>query len=77
MAMAVLSQSFWVGVAGVALALPTVFALGQMANQLGAKVLLPWELLAFSVGITLFMAMISGLTALRSLRQIEPVTLLR
>jgi putative ABC transport system permease protein len=77
MALTVLAQSFWVGVAGIFLALPTVFALGQLAIQLGAKVLLPWELLSFAVGVTMFMALVAGLTALRSLRQIEPVALLR
>jgi putative ABC transport system permease protein len=77
MALSVLAQSFWVGVAGVFLALPTVFLLGALANRLGAKVLLPFELLGFAVGVTMFMALISGLAALRSLRQIEPVALLR
>jgi putative ABC transport system permease protein len=77
MAAMVLAQSFWVGVGGVALALPTVFALAQVGNELGAKVLLPRELLALSVGVTMLMAMLSGLAALRSLRLIEPVVLLR
>jgi putative ABC transport system permease protein len=77
MALAVLAQSFWVGVTGVALALPTVFALGALADELGAKVKLPWQLLTVTVGVTMFMAMISGLTALRSLRQAEPAMLLR
>ncbi len=77
MALSVLAQSFWVGVAGVALALPTVFALGALANELGAKVLLPWQLLGFAVSVTMSMAIVSGLTALRSLRQVEPAMLLR
>jgi putative ABC transport system permease protein len=77
MAMTVLAQSFWVGIAGVALALPTVFALAQLGNEVGAKVLLPWQLLALAVGVTMVMAMLSGLWALRSLRLIEPVALLR
>jgi putative ABC transport system permease protein len=77
MAMTVLAQAFWVGVAGVALALPTVFTLAHFGNELGAKVLLPWELLALSVSVTMVMALLSGLAALRSLRLIEPVALLR
>lgn len=77
MAATVLAQSFWVGVAGVGLALPTVYALAQVAGEMGAKVLLPWQLLALSVSVTMVMAMLSGLAALRSLRLIEPVALLR
>jgi putative ABC transport system permease protein len=77
MAATVLAQSFWVGVAGVALALPTVYALARIGDELGTKVLLPWELLALAVSVTMVMAMLSGLAALRSLRLIEPVALLR
>jgi putative ABC transport system permease protein len=77
MALMVLAQSFWVGAAGVCLALPIVFALAYVGNEVGAKVLLPWELLAGAIGVTMAMAMLSGLAALRSLRLIEPVTLLR
>src|SRR5262249_12839962 len=77
MALTVLAQSFWVGVAGVTLAVPTALLLGQLGNEVGAKVLLPWWLLTFSVGLTMAMALLSGLAALRSLRLIEPVNLLR
>ena len=77
MAATVLAQSFWIGVAGVALALPTVYTLAQVGDEVGAKVLLPWQLIALSVSVTMVMAMLSGLAALRSLRLIEPVALLR
>jgi putative ABC transport system permease protein len=77
MALTVLAQSFWVGIAGVALAVPTAFLLRYLGNEAGAKVELPWWLLAFSVGLTMAMALLSGLAALRSLRLIEPVNLLR
>jgi putative ABC transport system permease protein len=77
MALTVLAQSFWVGVAGVVLAVPTVVLLGELGNEVGAKVQLPWWLLTFSVGLTMAMALLSGLAALRSLRLIEPVNLLR
>jgi len=73
----VLAQSFWIGVAGVGLALPSVWALAALCNQLGAKAQLPWELLVLSVLVTMVMAMLSGLAALRSLKLIEPVALLR
>jgi putative ABC transport system permease protein len=77
MALTVLAQSFWVGVFGITLAVPTVFLLGELGNQVGAKILLPWWLMTFSVGLTMGMALLSGLAALRSLRLIEPVALLR
>jgi putative ABC transport system permease protein len=77
MAATVLAQSFWVGVAGIALALPAALALSELANELGAKVLLPGWLLAGAGAITMVMALLSGLFALRSLRGVEPVTLLR
>jgi putative ABC transport system permease protein len=77
MAGTVLAQSFWVGMAGVTLALPSVYLLAKVGTAVGAKVLLPWELLALSIGVTMLMAMLSGLAALRSLRLIEPVALLR
>jgi putative ABC transport system permease protein len=77
MAASVLAQSFWVGVIGIALALPAVYGLSQGADALGAKVLLrPW-LMASAVAVTLTMALVSGLAAMRSLRLVEPATLLR
>jgi putative ABC transport system permease protein len=77
MAVTVLAQSFWIGVAGIGLALPTIFALAGVGNNVGAKVLLPWWLWTSAVGITMIMALLSGLLALRSLRLVEPVALLR
>jgi putative ABC transport system permease protein len=77
MAGSVLSQSFWIGMLGVALALPAVWTLSEIANGLGAKVLLPSWLVSSAAAVTLIMALLSGLAALRSLRQVEPATLLR
>ena len=77
MAMMVLAQSFWVGIAGIALAIPAIYGIAHIGSMLNAKVLLPWWLLSGSVSITMTMAMLSGLVALRSLRLVEPVTLLR
>ena len=45
--------------------MPTVFVLAALGGQVGAKVLLPTELLVFAVAITMVMAMLSGLMALR------------
>src|SRR5262249_52893093 len=77
MALSVLAQSFWVGVAGVALALPAAAALARLGDGMGAKVLLPGWLIGLAVGITMLMAVLSGLAALRSLRLVEPAVLLR
>lgn len=77
MALSVLGQSFWVGAAGVCFALPSIYLLAHLGNELGAKVLLPWWLLTGSIVVTMLMAIFSGLWALRSLRLVEPATLLR
>ncbi len=77
MAALVLAQSFWVGLFGILLAVPIIFGLAAGATSAGAKVLLtPW-LFASGFGLTMGMALISGLGALRSLRLVEPITLLR
>jgi putative ABC transport system permease protein len=77
MALSVLSQSFWVGIAGIVIAMPMIFLLASVGSEVGAKILLPLWLLAGSVVVTMTMAMLSGLWALRSLRLVQPVNLLR
>jgi putative ABC transport system permease protein len=77
MGVLVMSQAFWVGIIGVGLALPTVFAAAKLADRLGTDVPLPWWLLVTAAGVTLVMAIFSGVFALRSLRSVEPATLLR
>jgi putative ABC transport system permease protein len=73
----VMAQSGWVGVIGVALAVPAVFGLANLADRLEVQVLLPWWLLTGATVVTLAMALISGVVALRSLQHVEPATLLR
>jgi putative ABC transport system permease protein len=78
MGMAVMSQSFWVGVFGVGVGLPTMYGLARAIGAAGnlRVSLAPW--LLGSVGlVTLGMALVSGLAALRILRQVEPANLLR
>lgn len=77
--MMVVSQSFWIGIIGIALALPAVYGLAWAADHLmGVHIVsLPWWLQTAAALVTLVMALLSGLFALRSLRQIEPATLLR
>ena len=61
----VLTQSFWVGLAGIVLAAPVAFGLAALAEWMGAKVDMRWWLLAGAIAITMIMAMVSGLMALR------------
>jgi putative ABC transport system permease protein len=77
MAASVLAQAFWVGLAGLGLALPSVFLLSFGADALGAQVLLPPWLLGLAASLTMSMALLAGLAALRSLRLVEPAALLR
>jgi putative ABC transport system permease protein len=77
MRMMVIAQAFWVGVSGIVVAVPATFGLAHVGSEVGAKVLLPWWLLTGAVTVTMAMAMLSGVVALRSLRSVEPVTLLR
>jgi putative ABC transport system permease protein len=75
----VVSQSFWIGIIGITLALPAAYGLAWAANRaVGvAIVALPWWLQSSAAAVTLAMALVSGLFALRSLRAIEPAMLLR
>ncbi len=78
MAFMVVSQSFWIGIIGVVLALPAVYGLAWAADHLmNVQISLPWWLQGGAAVVTLVMALMSGLFALRSLRLIEPATLLR
>jgi putative ABC transport system permease protein len=73
----VMAQSLWVGLGGIAVALPLIVALAVGGNGAGARVLLPGWLFALGSGPTVGMALSSGLAALRSLRLVEPIALLR
>jgi putative ABC transport system permease protein len=73
----VLAQSFWVGVVGIAVAYPMCLGLRYAARQVGADVDLRWEVLLGTTVVTVGMALVSGWVALRSVRRIEPMSLLR
>lgn len=77
MALLVVTQALWVGIIGVGLALPAVYGLAALADRLTVQILLPWWLQGSAAGVTLLMALGAGLMALRSLREVEPATLLR
>jgi putative ABC transport system permease protein len=73
----VLTQSLWVGLIGLALAFPTCLGLRYLAMQFQTDVDLRWEVLTGTAVLTIMMALSAGLVALRSVRQIEPMNLLR
>jgi putative ABC transport system permease protein len=73
----VLAQSFWIGLGGVLASLPVALLLGRVAGLIGAEVQLPPWLLAATIMVTMTIALVSGLLALRSLRLVEPANLLR
>jgi putative ABC transport system permease protein len=77
MTLAVLEGAFWVGCAGVGLAALGAFGMMRLADVLGIKVLLNAWLLAGGAAVTMAMAFLSSLAALRAQRRIEPAELLR
>jgi putative ABC transport system permease protein len=73
----IVSQAFWIGISGIVVALPVTLGLAEVARLLQVHVLLPVELLVGAAAVTLTMALLSGLAALRSLRFIDVYSLLR
>jgi putative ABC transport system permease protein len=73
----VLTQAFWIGVFGVIVSVPATMVMAELASQLGVRPQLSPELIVGAAVVTLVMSVLSGLIALRSLNQIEPVNLLR
>jgi putative ABC transport system permease protein len=74
---AVLTKAFYVGLGGTALAGPAVVGCVWVVQATGGRVVLPAWVLAGAAALTLAMALLSGLLALRSLRLAEPALLLR
>ena len=68
----VLAQSAWVGLFGIMLAVPLTFGLAFGATYMGTTIQLPPAVLAMAGGITMVMALISGLAALRSFSKVDP-----
>ena len=77
MSLMVMNQAFWVGILGILVALPAAYGFAALADWLGVQILMHAWLLATAAATTLVMAIGSGLLALRSLRDVEPATLLR
>jgi putative ABC transport system permease protein len=77
MSMFVVQQAAMVGILGVAIGIPITYGLAYIARLVGTNAMLPYPLLLATAAITLTMALLSGLWAMRSLRRAEPATLLR
>jgi putative ABC transport system permease protein len=75
--MSVMMQAIWVGLIGILIAYPVVTGMAELAELAGAKVMLRWEVLAGAAVVTFSTAVFAGLIALRSVRTIEPLSLLR
>lgn len=75
-ALVILVQAFWIGVGGIALALPLTLGLAGAAEVLQVHVQLPALLMGGTAAVTLGTALIAGLAATRSLRFINVYALL-
>lgn len=73
----VMAQSFWIGMIGVGLALPAAVGVAHLVKRWDIEMILSPPLLILTAGLTILMALVSGLTALRSLKHAEPASLLR
>ena len=68
----VLVQSFWVGLFGLIVAAPFTLLLAEVANSMGTAVRLHPIILGSAAGVTMTMAIGSGLAALRSFQNVDP-----
>ena len=68
----VITQSLWVGLFGLLVALPLAWVIAQGANALGTQVRLHPLVVSIASGVTLLMAFGSGLAALRSFSGVDP-----
>ncbi len=75
--MFVIQQALVVGIAGVGVGMPLAMGLSVLARTLGTRALVPSWLVAAAALVTLAMALLAGLAALRSLKHTEPEQLLR
>jgi putative ABC transport system permease protein len=73
----VMAKSFWIGAGGIALALPVIHVLSWGAVLIHTRILLGLDLQVFTCVVTLGNALLSGISALRVLRKVEPAVLLR
>lgn len=68
----VVAQSLWVGFFGLLVAAPVTYLTSEAANAVGTRVSLHPLVLLTSGAVTLLMALVSGLAALRSFQHVDP-----
>jgi putative ABC transport system permease protein len=68
----VVAQSLWVGFFGLLTATPVSFLTAESANLIGTQVTLHPAVVGLAVVLTLGMALVSGLAALRSFQNVDP-----
>lgn len=68
----VLTQSFWVGLFGIMVALPITILIAKIGDYVGTEVVLDTRVLIGAGVITMLMAIISGLLALKSFQNVDP-----
>jgi len=73
----VLAQAFFVGLTGVGVGIPISFLVARLGEAIGTKPVIDALLLAGTAVVAMATAAFAGLVALRSLRSVEPVQLLR
>jgi putative ABC transport system permease protein len=70
--LSVISQSFWVGLFGILVALPFTLILSETATRLGTNVRLHPIIVVTAIVVVMTMAVGSGLAALRSFQNVDP-----
>jgi putative ABC transport system permease protein len=68
----VIAQSLWVGVFGLIVAAPVTKLTSAAANMIGTQVSLHPGVVVTAAVVTLLMALLSGLAALRSFQNVDP-----
>lgn len=73
----VLSQSFWIGLFGMTLAIPFSLGMAWLASLVNIEIHLTPLLLGVTALVTILMGELSGFWAIRSTSQADPASLLR
>ncbi len=68
----VIAKSFWVGLFGLVVAAPVSFIMAEIATAIGIKVTLHPYVVVGAAAITMAMALLAGLAALRSVQGVDP-----
>ena len=68
----VLAQAFWVGFFGLCVAAPVTVLTSEVANLIGTQVQLHPAVVLVAATVTLVMAVLSGLAALKSFAKMDP-----